>query len=418
MSAHDEASEREYKETGNTSSNRDDDYSRDKHREESTRAESSRDESPQEYTLSKLKAFLASKKFFITRQFVSGESVIYIKVYCESVGENILVYFPSKYNILPEIGTIPITDINSYELTDSDLLSVYKKEEEDMAGQYKELQLDELKDVRSFTEDNYKPIDIEGSITDIRKKIVRYNAQLNKFKIFTSKLKYKFSIITNNILCSINRHNDIDSYIIKNGRGLVPNIIDVKTETVEKIEHELYIVIDLPSFYEKLTYISTDLIKLYKSFYSSLTSTHTKQTAIVQTKFKNYQQIVLKMSTLYDQKSKYLTLLDSLTTSLEKTLQKETQLNESISILNKDESTTSTLTSDKNKSFKINKYEQDLSKLQTIKKKTVDMLQELKRKMHSFLVSFDHTITETHRDLVNIEERMKLMGITAEVAKK
>lgn len=365
-----------------------------------------------EYTLKKLKDILASKRFYINRQFVNDDSIVFIKVYSEAIGESILIYFPSKYNVPKEVGSIPITEVNPYELSDKDVLILQEEDEKELRDQYHELQIDDLKDVDSFSEDHYRPISIDGNHENvIRKKMVRYNKQLEKFKSCTSKLKYKFAILTEDVLCVINRHNDTETYIVKNGRGVVPNILDTKTDTVTVIDHELYVMIDLPSFYEKINRVPGDIIKLYRNFYSTLTRAHTKQTAHTEHRFKNYQFIISKMVEMYGQKSKLLGLMDNLISSLEKSLQKEQQIMETMTIL-KENSAATTMASDKERTLKLTKQEQELNRIREVKKKTAEMLQEMKRKYHSFVVTFDSVATETTRNLKQIEDNLKLLGIS------
>jgi len=365
------------------------------------------------YSLKKLRDFFSSKKMSIVQQFVNDNIIIFIKLYIESIGEYILLYFPSKYNISKD-SSIPSIEIVSYDLMDIDYLQLQQYEENETNEHYSELQLDEFSDDVSI-DDHYRPIDIKGNSDNIiRKKMVSYINQLKKFRNCTQKIPYKFGVLTNDILCNINRHNEIDSFIIKDGGGcIVNNIIDSKSETIYKIEHDLHVIIDLPSFFEKINQAPTDIIKLYKYFYNMLNKAHTKQVAIAGQSLKNYQNMVNNFTSLYVSKQKFLDLMGTLTSSLEKSINQEEEIMEKISIINKNKDDVSTITADKERSFKMSKNEQELIKIKEVKKKTIILLQEVKRKYHDFMLSFDSCINVIIHNLRIIENNFKILGITS-----
>jgi hypothetical protein len=370
------------------------------------------------YTLRNLKEFLASKKYYIKSQFIIDDVIIFIKIHAELIGEDIFVYFPSKYNI-PVDRDIIYYEIVPYELTDKDLLSINNIDKNDeIKENYSEVQIDDIKDLDSFTDKNYKAIDIDSNYENIiRKKMVKYTNQLNKFKNCTAKIKYKFVILTDDTLSIINRYNETENYLIKNGKGIVKNIIDSKTDTICNINHELYILIDLISFYEKINQIPEDIIKLYRNFYSILSKGHLKQTALAENRFKNYQYMISKMVNLYNQKSKYLELISSLAFSLEKSIHSENQLIQKLGISENKDTTTSSMTADAKRSFKLSKNEQELQKTREVKTKTSNLLREVKVIYHSFILTFDSSITEITSNLKNIEIDIKVLGISSDKKK-
>lgn len=378
---------------------------------ESTKESMYRSTQAATYTFKKLREFMTQKKYFVQRQFVADGNVVFIKIHVESIGENILVYFPSKYNVPVEVNNVPTTEVVPYEITDKDLLCLKKHDDNDTKNNYSELAVDELKNMNNY-EDNYEAINMESNKdTIVVKKMVKYNNQLDKFKNCTPKISYKFAILTDDVLCIINRHNDTENYLIKNGKGLVPNIIDSKTDSVCQIDHELYVLIDLPSFYEKIDQLPDDLIRLYKNFYATLSKAHTTQTSIVEHRFKNYQQLVTKMMAEYANKNKFLDLMSSLTTSLTKTIKQEKELVEKINIIEASRNS-ATVSKDTDISFKLSKNESDLAKVREVKLKTTTLLREVKTKYHAYILTFDSVITETASDLKNVESNMELLGIS------
>ena len=386
------------------------DYS-DRHSSSSSSQTVSNDSEPS-YTLKTLKDYLARRKFYVKTQFVADDdTIIFIKVHSESIGENILIYFPSKYSVPKESGNIQSVELVPYELTDKDLLSIQEQEEKENTENYSELQIDDLKDKDSYSDEQYKPISIDSNKEYIiRKSMVRYIGQLNKFKNCTTHIKYKFAILTDNALCVINRYNETECYLIKNGSNLVQNIIDTKTDTVVPIVHELYIMIDLPSFYEKINHVPDDVIKIHRNFYNTLNRAHTKQTALVEHRFKNYQLVITRLLAEYTKNNKYLDLLQSLSQSLEIAIKQEDQLIQKIDII-KGTKEKSTLVKDTEKSFKISKNEQELQRIREIKTKNLKLLHEIKARYHNFLLTFDSTIIETCMHLKQIEEGISRLGI-------
>jgi hypothetical protein len=339
-------------------------------------------------------------------------------VHAESIGEDILIYFPSKYNIPKESGNIPCIEIIPYDLTEKDLLSLQDQEEKETRENYGELQIDDLKDKDSFTDDQlqrqYAPISIDSNREYlIRKAMVRYTNQLNKFKNCTTHIKYKFAILTNDAMCIINRYNETECYLIKDsGNGVVHNIIDSKTDSVVSISHELYIMVDLPSFYEKISQVPDDLIKIHRNFYATLNRAHTKQTAMAEHRLKYHQLIVTRMLAEYARNNKYLEMMNTLTTSLEKSIEQEEQIIQKIKIIStKSPDDKPTVAKDTERSFKLSKNEQDLQKVRELKVKTAKLLHEIKTKYHNFLVTFDSVITETCFNLKQIENNISLLGI-------
>lgn len=370
-------------------------------------------ESTPNYTLSALRQFMARKKLFVKTQFItSDDTIAFIRVYIESIGEDILVYFPSKYSVPRESGSIPAIDIIPYDLTDEDLLSINSHDEQESKGNYTELgNFDDLKDKDSYASDSYQPISIENNKEhQVRKSLLMYHKQLDKFRASTAHIKYKFSIMTNNVLSVINRHNEPESYLIKTTNTLVPDIIDSKTDAVIKIPHELYILIDLPSFFDKMDQISTEVIKVYRTFYAMLGRAHTKQTALAEYRFKHYNLLISRLVAEYNKNTKYLDLISSLVGQLEKSVEQENELIRKLDIINRG-GDGATMSKDESKSFKLDKTERDLAKIREVKTKTTTLLHEIKTKHNAFLLTFDTTISTLCKNLREIEKAVGDLGL-------
>lgn len=363
------------------------------------------------YSLNSLREFMSKKRLFTKTQFIIDDNVAFIKVYLESIGESILVYFPSAFEIPREEGTIPIVEIVPYELSEEDKALIASTDNNEDKESYSELNIDDLKDKDSFSSESYKPIAIDNNKEQqIRRQIADYQNQLDKFRRATTNIKYKFAIMTNNTLSVISRRNEVESYILRSGGLMIKPIVDTKNDTVIQIPHELLIVIDLPSFFEKIEQVTMDVLTVYKNFYSMLNRAHTKQTALAEHRFKNYNILIGRLMSDYAKNAKYLDMIASLTSSLEKTVEQEQSLLQKIKIVNDSQGTG--MGADTTKSFKLNKGEQDLAHIRTLKSKTTNLLQDIKTRYNSFIISFDHTISIVCKNLRGMESQISALGIS------
>src|SRR3989344_5662771 len=138
---------------------------------------------------------------------------------------------------------------------------------------YKEIQLDDNgNDVESQVDNeeadrltNYDSIDLDKEHTNnLNKNLERINSILERIKLCTEKIKYKLGILSNNILSVINRHNDVNHFLIKKP------LIDVNKQ-------EFIIVIDLENYYKKIDNINSDIRKIYVNLFQILNKVHNKE---------------------------------------------------------------------------------------------------------------------------------------------
>lgn len=373
--------------------------------------EDSKSNETNNYSLNSLRQFMAKKRLFTKMQFIIDDTVAFIKIHLESIGENILVYFPSAYVVPKESESVPIVEIVPYELSEEDKILIASSEENEDKESYSELNIDDLKDKDSFSSESYKPISIDNNKEQqVRKQISSYQNQLDKFRRATAHIKYKFAIMTNNVLSVISRRNEVESYIMRSNGPMIKPIVDGKNDTIIQIPHELFIVIDLPSFFEKIDQVTTDVLTVYKNFYSMLNRAHTKQTALAEHRFKNYNLLIGRLMMDYGKNAKYLEMITSLTASLEKTVEQEQALLQKLKIVNENQANGTA--ADTAKSFKLNKGEQDLVKIRDLKAKTTNLLQDIKARYNSFIISFDHTISIVCKNLRGMESEISALGIS------
>jgi hypothetical protein len=380
--------------------------------------DSSHSEPERQYSLQPLRELLARKGIIVKSQFVTSDNTVaFVKILIESIGESILVYFPSKY-LVPREDSLPVVDIVPYDLTDEDKALLNLGEEQETREAYNELIIDDLKDKDSLTSESYVPLSLNNNKEhQIRKALFAYHNQLENFKRSTAHIKYKFAVLTNNSLSIINRHNETESYIVKGQTSLILPVVDSKSETLISIPHEFYILIDLPSFFEKLDQVSTEVISVYRNWYFLLNRAHTKQLALAEHRFKNYQLLVQRLLSEYNKNSKFLDLIGTLTIQMEKSVEQENQLIQKLEIINRGQS--ETMSTDQSKSFKLNKVEQDLVKIREVKRKTGTLLREIKVRYNSFLLTFDSTMGVLCKNLRQMESAIGELGLKiGEVSRK
>lgn len=348
--------------------------------------------SEDKYSLKRLKDFFSSRKIAIIHQFIADGSIVFVKARIESIQDSILIYFPSKYDISPDYN-MSYTELVAYDLTEKDLIYLQEHAEKEMKENYGELNLD----ADDENEDHFREINInENKDVNIRKSLMIYSNQLNKFKNCVNKLKYKLSILSNTVFCTINRHNELETYLVKDGKGLVSNIIDGVTDEIHYIDQEMYIAIDLPSFYEKLPSVKEDIIKFYKHFYHILNKAHTKQTAQAEIKLRNHQVLINKMIGMYKSKSNFLDMIEKLHNTYESAKSQEEQIIQRIKIIEDQKAKNPELINDQDRIMKLTKNEKDLQSIKENIKKVLNTLSEIKKQYHNFLISYDSTISETN----------------------
>ena len=338
----------------------------------------------QSYSLKQLKEYMKMNNFLIINQFIYDDTIIFIQVKNETIGENILIYFPSKYNILLE-EDIPSIDISSVDLSEEDIFLISQEEKDSSKEDFKELQLNSI--ISEQIDENYNEIKLNKSETQIKRQLFEHTQQLDKFKNFVKNIPYKMAILTNNTLCVINRHNTIDCYNIQGKRQLIKHLIDKGDKTVN-IEKELYIMIDLENFFEKIKQFPDDILSFYKHFYKSLSDIHTKQTSNADIQLKVQLAIINKMKTSYETKSKYLELISKFNKSLEQCINKERKLME-------DETD--------NKDYILSQNETELENIRRVKADILKNIIELKAKYNNFIINYDYAIADINKSLKRIQ---------------
>lgn len=346
------------------------------------------------YNIHKLKNFLAKKSIYITKIFITEDTITFLSVMIESVGEEILVYIPSKYSIdPPEENILPVYELDPFEIEETSSLLA---QETDV---YNEIHSTDLydDDNNELLVDDYKPIEINKKSNN---QLYRYYNQLQKFKNCVSHIRYKIGIITDRSITIINRHNEIDTYKVLQkrigGYASKPNMI---------------LIIDLENFYKKLDRVGDDIINVHKTFYGVLHKAHNKQSLILEARMKNYHVTALQLTALYTQKSKFLDMMDTLTNSLEQAKKKEYAITVVWNEIESKREQSKTLNSEVDRSFKLSKTEKELQSVKDLKNKIIKTLRDIKHQYNQFLLDYDYSVGESVKRLNEITRLLQDVGV-------
>ena len=182
--------------------------------------------------------------------------VLFIRVLFDN--EHILIYVPSSFKLGPteEFGIpgVQIQQVTPSKPVDS------------------EVKIEEL----------FKPINIGSELESI---IWSNYLQLEKFKSSVRDIPYKLAIVGNSITV-INRHNEVDSYIVFN----------------KELGWTLDVFIELPSFIEKLATYKEDIKKIRHTFRENLFLIHLKQ---IESFKESKKQVETKFNTLLSEYTKH-----------------------------------------------------------------------------------------------------------------
>jgi len=215
--------------------------------------------------------------------YIWENRILFIRVLYEN--EYVLIYVPSSYKLGP-IEEFGIPGVQIQQVTPSKPVD-------------SEVKIEEL----------FKPINIGSELESI---IWTNFVQLEKFKSSVRDIPYKLAIVGNSITV-INRHNEVDSYIVYN----------------KEPGQTLDVFIELPSFIEKLATYKEDIKKIRNTFRENLFLIHLKQienfkeskkqidnkfTALLSdyTKHKNNYSMLIKFDKIITEANKEFRKIESL----------------------------------------------------------------------------------------------------------
>ena len=327
------------------------------------------------FSIENLTSYLKEKNFNISQLYSINGSCSFIRVVCGNTGDDLVVSIPFKYPMKTDKA------IELVSFTDTEADDKITKTSNHKDG-YNQINISGLEDDKMYLDpaeadkllEQYQAIDIDQESTDtLKDNIVAYKRQLDRLKFCTNNIKYKLCIVSLSSFCTITRSNNVECFAIKKGK---PAINENK---------DLCIIIDLENFYDKVDSIHTDISKVYKNLYDIMGRTHQRQSAIISSRLRQYQELPKTLSERYSKKEKYESSIKSLNEVLSRIKKQETDLVKEIEKANK-------ITSSISKSFTLKKLEDDYSKLLQFKDDSIKLLTEIKTEYNNFVLDFDYAL--------------------------
>ncbi len=358
-----------------------------------------------QFSLENLSSLLLSKNYKIVNKYTLNNLYIFLKIFSIETGDNIIVSIPSSYPIY--VNNDDTDNIHLIEFTDIDE-NLNLDSNPSKSSNYSEIKISELEDDKLYLEpeevdrlmSQYQEINLNTEQTDkLKKYIINYKQQLDRLKLCTKSIKYKFSIFTDFSFCVINRLNKIDCYTVK------------KSIPSDDTNKELCISIDIENFYENIDTLHNDIINVYKNLYNILGETHLKQHTILNSRLKQYQNISELLRKKYLKKTEYDTTIKKLEFINKQIKIKEQKLTRDLSKLNTDNINITT------KSFKRTRLEEDNLKLLEYKASTIKLLSKIKKEYNTFMLDFDFVLFDNIRLLNIVSNNFIKLGVLEDCKK-
>ena len=338
-------------------------------------------------SVDKLNRLLRNSGILPKKYFTIEGACVYIETLVLETADVLLVYIPSKYEIVaPNTGNI-------FELTQIDVNS-----DGTIAGDYGGAE-DENR-----TQEYYEQVDmginsLNGKNNTVEKELQSYYdrpvtlkdvnqkdmsnirdtfRQLRRLKLCVETLKYKLCVSFKNYLCCIRRDNLFDGFAIQGPRSANTN--------------RLLVSIDLESLYSKLKNISMDVRLVREGVYKVLDQNHRRHVT-------NFQKILERRASLV-QSSKlssarklkyasYLSRLDKMLNTLDEAERKES---DSIIAVNQKyitESSVKGLHQDIAKSHELSKHSKKITEINTVRQDVIAKSLEVKAVLEDLSLRMD-----------------------------
>lgn len=347
-------------------------------------------------SLNNLSEYLISKKFGISTQYSHDGVCIFLRIFNEDTGDDIMLYIDKKHNIRSHetVELVPFTDTDKI-VVKLDIKNSYG--EINSEGIEENIYLDPEEVDRML--EQYQAIDLDSEKADVlRENINVYKNQLERLKFCTSNIKYKLSVVTDSSVCFINRSNTVECFAIKR---CSPKMDENKN---------LCIVVDMETFFDIPDLITSDLKRVTKNLHDILHSAHNKQSSAISSRIKQLQTTHAPLVEKYNKKEKYQKSIDKLTVVVVKIRKQERDLLAKLKKLNAHSVSTNISDSEK-RAFILKKTEDEYEKLMKFKKESIDLLSELKSEYNNFILNFDYALFDTLRLLNDINRNLNRIGV-------
>ena len=296
-----------------------------------------------------------------------------------------MLYISSRYELVVK-NRENIFDMQYMEMNNEDGITANYAAEPDKVEVeefYNELNVDlsneKTDDLEKKLRENY---DRELTLKDLSKEdrdnIKDIFKQLSRFIFCVKSMKYKLSIFYKNYLCSITKDDELDCFVIKH----FPS----------KNTRRLYIYLDLKTLYTKLDEdISGDMKSIKNGVYKLLNQNQMKHSKVLNEMLEQRVAILQYSDLIQQKKDSYIESIAQFEELLIHLVENEKELYEKIDSLRKKTSDYGAkgLHEDIERSHIISQYEEDLQKVNRIKKEILDNIQPTREKYDNITLSMD-----------------------------
>lgn len=336
-------------------------------------------------SLKKLQNLLSNKGLLPKKYFTIRDMCVYIELLNIYSADSIMLYIPSKYNILADNNK----DIYKMEYLDIDengnISHDYAGEPDnhDLDNDYEEIDIDNDINKKNFENNLTEKYNHPLSLKDIKKNdtnnIREIFRQLKRLKFCVQNLKYKICIMYKDFLCCLRRDNTLEGYLVQNLRG--------------PPDHKLVITIDLVSFYEKIEYISVDTKTIREGIYKILNKNQEKHITNLQKMLDVKNNLSLYSQQVINKKNKYTNHLIDLELLFNNIISAEQNILEKL-LNTKNKYNTSSgikgIHNDIEHSHNMSRYESELSKINVIKQDIITNILNTKSKLENLSLKMDY----------------------------
>ncbi len=326
--------------------------------------------------IGRLEDFLHSKKFKIEQKYTVNNTCVFLKIFSEESGDDLILSIPPEY-AMPVSGGIEIVFFSDID-PEGDYSKIIHK------GPYQELKINGLEDDGLYLDpsevdrimEQYQAIDIDSEkVETLKSSMCQFKKQLERLKTCTNGIKYKLSILSEYCLCTITRLNTVECYAVK---GCIPT---------DKMDKDLLISIDLESFYDKMDTVHLDITKVYKNLYMVLNKAHERQSSVIDSRLRQYVGVQESIKKTYAKKINFEKAINTLEKDLKNLKTEEISLVKKIDkVRNLNETHISKTV---NKSFNLSHLMEEYNKLLELKDDTVILLSKMKKDFNDFVLRFD-----------------------------
>ena len=350
-------------------------------------------------SIQKLEKLLALKGYTVKNFFVISDVCAYIEAISIEDASTFLLYIPSKYEFKIRSNEKNIHKIKFIEIGDDD--EIDDSTVEHYASQPDNLRLEQTyteietivghdfqdfdrgdNDMATHLEEAYKrPIKLKDINKDDIHNIRDICRQLRRLKYCVQNIKYKVSIIYKNYLCVLNRHEELECYLIKH---------------YSKDEYRrLLVLVNLEIFYEKMDKINIDIEKVREGIFKVLDKNQSMHTRNLYRMLEEKNDVVEVSNNVINNKTIYSTHISKFKSMLETLTKKENELFEDLDGLNSKRG--EYVHNDATLSHQKSKIEKELDHIDVVKRKVMKHIVGLNSKIENINLStdkifFDNTV--------------------------